>query len=158
MAVGIAGSTFFKQETQASLAPGETLALGGYTLEYVKLAEVPAQNHVKVMATVNVYRDRRLLGVITPEKDYHRNQPEPTTEVAIRTTLAEDLYVILAGWEADGALASFKVVINPLVVWLWIGGAVLTAGTTFALWPSAQEVRRRVFRLASSGMQSAPMG
>jgi cytochrome c-type biogenesis protein CcmF len=157
MAVGIVGSTFFKQETQASLAPGETLALGGYTLEYVKLAEVPAQNHVKVMATVNVYRDRRLLGVITPEKDYHRNQPEPTTEVAIRTT-PEDLYVILAGWEADGALASFKVVINPLVVWLWIGGVVLTAGTTFALWPSAQEVRRRVFRLASSGMQSAPMG
>jgi cytochrome c-type biogenesis protein CcmF len=158
MAVGIAGSTFFKQETQVSLAPGETLALGGYTLEYVKLAEVPAQDHTKVMATVNVYRDQRLLGVITPEKDYHRNQPEPTTEVAIRTTLAEDLYVILAGWEAGGEVASFKAVINPLVVWLWVGGVVLTAGTTFALWPSAREVRRRVSRLATARMGSAPTG
>ncbi|MFB0535016.1 MAG: heme lyase CcmF/NrfE family subunit [Anaerolineae bacterium] len=158
MAVGIVGSTFFKQETQASLAPGETLALGSYTLEYVKLAEVPAQNHTKVLATVNVYRDGRLLGVITPEKDYHHNQSEPTTEVAIRTTLAEDLYVILAGWEDGGAVASFKVIINPLVVWLWIGGAVLTAGTTFALWPSAQEVRRQVSRLATARVGSAPTG
>ncbi len=155
MAVGIVGSTFFKQETQASLAPGQTLTLGGYTLEYVKLAEVPAQNHTKVLATVNVYRGEQLLGVITPEKNYHRNQQEPTTEVAIRTTPAEDLYVILAGWEDGGTLASFKVVINPLVAWLWIGGVVLTAGTVFALWPSARAVRRRVSRPATSPTPSA---
>ncbi len=78
--------------------------------------------------------------------------------MAIRTTLAEDLYVILAGWEDGGAVASFKVIINPLVVWLWIGGAVLTAGTTFALWPSAQEVRRQVSRLATARVGSAPTG
>jgi cytochrome c-type biogenesis protein CcmF len=57
------------------------------------------------------------------------------TEVALRMNLLRDLYVVLASLEADG-LAAFQVLINPMVVWLWIGGGVLIVGTLVAAWPS----------------------
>ncbi|MDW7674720.1 MAG: cytochrome c-type biogenesis CcmF C-terminal domain-containing protein, partial [Bacillota bacterium] len=46
----------------------------------------------------------------------------------------EDLYITLAGWDADGTTA-LKVNVNPLIQWIWIGGYVLILGTLFALWP-----------------------
>ncbi len=60
------------------------------------------------------------------------------TEVALRSNLQEDLYVVLASLEADG-LAAFQVLINPLVIWLWIGGVVLILGTLIAGWPTRKQ-------------------
>ena len=52
----------------------------------------------------------------------------------------EHLYIVLASLEAAG-LAAFQVLINPLVVWLWIGGGVLILGTLVATWPSRKRGR-----------------
>jgi cytochrome c-type biogenesis protein CcmF len=71
---------------------------------------------------------------LLPEKYFHRSFEQPVTEVAIRSTLLEDLYVILVGWDEDGTTA-FKVLINPLVNWIWIGGIVLVLGGLIAFWP-----------------------
>jgi cytochrome c-type biogenesis protein CcmF len=73
-----------------------------------------------------------------PEKNFHWNVEQWVTEVAIRTTLKEDLYVILAGFAEDGS-ATFQILINPLVVWLWIGGGLLLLGTAVAIWPQEKE-------------------
>jgi cytochrome c-type biogenesis protein CcmF len=45
--------------------------------------------------------------------------------------------VVLAGWEDDGS-ASLMVFVNPMVIWLWMGGIVAVAGGLVALWPEAQ--------------------
>ena len=60
--------------------------------------------------------------------------------MAIHTTLLEDLYVVLAYWEDGGQLASFKAIVNPLVVWIWIGAGVLMLGTLVAVWPTPQRL------------------
>jgi cytochrome c-type biogenesis protein CcmF len=70
-----------------------------------------------------------------PDRRFYRNfERQPSTSVAIRTTPLEDLYVVVTGWEADGS-ASFMVFVNPLVIWLWLGGLVAVAGTLIAIWP-----------------------
>jgi cytochrome c-type biogenesis protein CcmF len=66
------------------------------------------------------------------------------TPPALFGSMKEDLYVLLGGWEADGSLATFKVFINPLVNWLWLGGLMFIFGTLVAAWPSAAEERRAV--------------
>jgi cytochrome c-type biogenesis protein CcmF len=63
--------------------------------------------------------------------------------VSIRYGLAEDLYVVLAGLEDEGNLAVFQVFVNPLVNWMWVGGALMILGTVVAAWPSAAESRAR---------------
>src|SRR5690348_5132055 len=49
------------------------------------------------------------------------------THVAISTTPLADVYVVLAATNQDGS-ASFRVFINPLVTWIWAGGAVIVIG------------------------------
>jgi cytochrome c-type biogenesis protein CcmF len=72
--------------------------------------------------------------VLRPEKRFYRRPEQPATEVAFRSTLGEDLYVILGSVD-DKKRATFQVYINPLVAWLWIGGFVLMAGTAIAIFP-----------------------
>ncbi len=71
---------------------------------------------------------------MVPQGYFHRSFEPPVTEVAIRSTRREDLYIILAGWEAMGETAAFQIVINPAVMWIWIGGGLLTVGGVVALW------------------------
>jgi cytochrome c-type biogenesis protein CcmF len=94
--------------------------------------------------------------MLTPEQRAYRQREETSTEVGIKRAWNEDLYVILAGIDdANGVVqgtnprpvTTFRVLINPLVPWLWFGGLIMAIGTLIALWPSAlppqQEPRRR---------------
>lgn len=70
------------------------------------------------------------------------------SEVGLRPGLLEDVYVVLAGWEDGGQTASFKVFVNPLMSWMWIGGLVMMLGVLVSAWPrrtaAAAEATRRV--------------
>jgi cytochrome c-type biogenesis protein CcmF len=134
MTVGVIGSTAFKVEQDASLKLGESMTVGGYRLTYDDLrSSVSGQKDI-VTAKVSVYRGDQYIDMLFPEKLLHRNYEQPVTEVAVRSTPVEDLYIILSGWD-DNKVASFKVFINPLVLWLWIGGGLLLLGGLIALWP-----------------------
>jgi cytochrome c-type biogenesis protein CcmF len=60
---------------------------------------------------------------------------------AVSTSLGEDLYVTLLASDATSGSVSLHVFVNPLVVWIWIGGAVVGIGAAFAAWPEARRVR-----------------
>ena len=73
---------------------------------------------------------------------YKRQDQQRTTEVAIRSTPREDLYVLYEGQNQEGT-AFFRAYVNPLVMWVWIGTCVLTLGTIVAMWPDRREKLRR---------------
>ncbi len=140
--VGITGSSAFKSEKLVTLEKGESLTIKGYELKYENFSSYPTQDRYVTAATLSVYRKGKKLGTLRPEKNLYRNQEQPTTEVAIRSTLVEDLYVILVQYEEDGR-ATFKVLINPLIVWIWIGGfVVLAGGAIVVMWPNKREKQR----------------
>ncbi len=58
----------------------------------------------------------------------------------MRTSLGEDLYVTLLASDPQTEAVTLHLFVNPLVVWIWIGGAIVGIGSTFAIWPE----RRRV--------------
>jgi cytochrome c-type biogenesis protein CcmF len=72
---------------------------------------------------------------------------DSTTGVALRSTPRDDLYVILAGWTQDGR-ATLRLLVNPLVMWMWVGGLVLSVGAIVAMLP---EARPRTARVPASG-------
>jgi cytochrome c-type biogenesis protein CcmF len=98
--------------------------------------------HEAFIAELKIQRHAKPLTTLYPEKRLYFAQNQPTTEVALRTSLFEDLYVILAGFEPS-RIATFKVFVNPLVAWMWMGGLVIVLGTIVAIWPE-----RRAPRLA----------
>jgi cytochrome c-type biogenesis protein CcmF len=68
---------------------------------------------------------------------YRKRENEPTTEVAIRRGFAEDVYIVLAGYDMQTQAATYQITINPLVNWIWFGFAVMAVGTGLALMPES---------------------
>lgn len=143
MAVGIIGSTIYQVEVTQTVSVGDTIKIGDYVLTYQGLREVQEGDTTVVYAEMPVTYKGKNIGSVKPEKIFYTYWEQPSTEVALKSSLKEDLYVILSGWEEGGQVATFKVDINPLVNVLWLGGYVLTFGTIFALWPGKSSVTPR---------------
>jgi cytochrome c-type biogenesis protein CcmF len=136
--VGITGSSAYKIERDVVLDPMEQTTVGDFTLRYETLESDLQPTHESIRAKVEVSRNGRHVTTLFPERRFYFAQNQPTTEVALRTSLLEDLYIILAGFEPSGT-ATFKVFVNPLVIWLWLGGLVMIVGTLIAIWPERRQ-------------------
>jgi cytochrome c-type biogenesis protein CcmF len=139
--IGIIGSQAYQSDVQVALAQGESVDVQGYTLTYRDYTyRQVEENGNKVLneAVVDVSRGGHRIATIQPKRNLYSNVQGAVTEVALRSNLAHDLYVVLASLDADG-LAAFQVIITPMVLWMWIGGLVLIAGTLIAAWPPARK-------------------
>ncbi|HLE02746.1 MAG TPA: cytochrome c-type biogenesis CcmF C-terminal domain-containing protein, partial [Dehalococcoidia bacterium] len=135
LALGVIGSSVYKAEAEVSLKPGEDFQVGKYTLKYEGMSTYPTEKKEVVSATIQVFNNGKPAGIMAPAKTFHVNYDTPVSEVAIRSTLLEDLYVILIGWDEIGGVAAFKALVNPLIAWMWIGGFLFILGTVIAIWP-----------------------
>jgi cytochrome c-type biogenesis protein CcmF len=93
-------------------------------------------------AVLDVYENGDYLGQLVPRIDYYYDSQQNMTIPGQRPTLRDDLYVLLVDWEpATAAGATFKVFVNPLVNWLWIGSFLFLAGVIVAAWPEKERER-----------------
>jgi cytochrome c-type biogenesis protein CcmF len=142
--LGFTGAAF-NRESQGRLERGDTMAVGDYRLVYEGHSETRNPLTIVIQSQLGVYRDARRLGTMWPEQRiyYKRQDNQRTSEVAIRSALHEDLYVLYEGHNQQGT-AFFRAYVNPLVMWIWIGSIVITVGTIIAMWPDRREKLRRV--------------
>lgn len=137
MAIGIIGIEVFQTETQGTIAQGERITLGDYSITYDSLAtfDTPDGRNV-ARSVVSVYKDNQYVGELHPRRDYYYESQQPMTIPGVRSTWEDDFYVLLVDWQpVSTAGATFKIYHNPLVNWLWLGGLVFILGTLVAAWP-----------------------
>jgi cytochrome c-type biogenesis protein CcmF len=135
LSLAIVGSSFYQQERQVMLKPGESVEIGPYGLTFQQIRERTAPGVRIVEAPLELRVEGGPRELLFPSKSFHRHfERQPSSGVVIRSTALEDLYIVLAGWEPDGS-ASFLIFLNPLVIWLWIGGLVVLVGSFVTLWP-----------------------
>ena len=139
LAIGIAASSLYSVDKEVSIKPGESIAINNYNLVYESKDSFQTAGKNVDTTTLSVYHQGKLIGQLTPEKYLQLSDQQGVTEVAIRSTLLEDLYVILLGFDADGTTA-FKVLVNPMVSWIWIGGVIFMLGGLVAFWPERQKL------------------
>ncbi|PLR79452.1 cytochrome C biogenesis protein [Bacillus sp. V3-13] len=132
IAIGVVASHAYPEEGLNTINQGESLSIGEYKLTFNKLAERMENGNGIVYADMSVDYKGQNIGKIHPEKIFYKTWPEPSTEVAIKSNWKQDLYVVLSSWETEDK-ATFQVMINPFVSWIWIGGAVMVLGTAIAL-------------------------
>ena len=137
--IGITG-TAFNQEHEQEMVAGDRMQLGPYTLRLRELTGTDNPNYASQHAELELYRGEKSLGLLRPERRFYKASRQPTTEVAIRPRLNEDIYVVFSGMtpktEQQQERAVISAHLNPLVNWIWIGGFVLVLGTLIALVPS----------------------
>jgi cytochrome c-type biogenesis protein CcmF len=155
MAIGILGINAFQIETQKSLSHDETIEVGGYTLRFDDLKQFPnmvngTEERYVNRAEISVFQNGKFITELYPRYDVYPDG-QPMTIPGVRSTLTDDLYVILVNWESSSAsLAPFKIYVNPLVNWLWIGALVFLIGILIAAWPEreTEAIPARVRRAA----------
>lgn len=137
--IGIVASAFFKTEVKKSVKEGESFQVGAYDLEYLGINTTETPHLESARARVEVRRGGKAIAMMEPAKLFYKRLQQPATAVAIRSTPAADLYVVLAGIDDQSGLATFQVFLTPLVFWLWAGGFIMALGTVIAMWPNVRE-------------------
>ncbi len=138
----------FKKETEVTLKPGQSADVRSpygedFRITHQGVSQYQVLNRYVTAASVDVTRNGKYVGTMKSEKRQYldsvgRPTFEPATEVAIRSNVMEDLYIVFAGSVQGTEEAVYKIVINPLVWWVWYGGMVLAFGGLITLWPGAQ--------------------
>lgn len=136
--VAVVGNEFFQQTTNVTLSRGESATLGGYELIYTGLESNRVSNRMEIGARIMVFDEKsgKQIGSIMPQRNLYDKTPDmPTSEVGLRMSPTEDVYVVLNGWSDQGESATFTIFINPLTIWMWVGGIVIVLGVLLAIWP-----------------------
>ena len=132
---GFAGDGF-KQEEQVLLKPGQQVTVGHYSVRHDSIQVTDDGQKQMITAHLTVFEDGSEIGKMYPAKWFFRKrEEEPTTEVAIRRGIAEDVYIVLPAFDLKDQSASLHVVVNPLVNWIWMGFGIMALGTGIALLP-----------------------
>jgi cytochrome c-type biogenesis protein CcmF len=137
--IGLAGAAF-NRDVQKDMRQGDTMQIGPYTLVLQGFDTRPEKNYTAQRILVEVLRDKKPMMMLYPEKRRFNTTVENGTMVAIYSTLKEDLYVVYPGNSPDTELPVLHAYLNPLVKWIWLGGAVVVFGTLVALLPNRRAV------------------
>ena len=137
LVVGAVGSSFYSTQRDLVMRPGDTSTLGDYTFRYLGVNHTTFTDREEDIAEFEVYSGDSYLGVMRPFRSFYPAFSMASTRGAIRSTPKEDFYIVPSEFNEDGQ-AVFRVLINPLVWWMWAAGPVLFAGLVFAAWPRRQ--------------------
>ena len=141
MFVGFTGHAFDK-EKEFSLMVGESDHVASYEFELIKMSEAERPNHYAWISELRVTdHTGQFVTILRPEKRvyFHKNpdvnKRQPHSELDIYSTMNKDIYSIFSAVDNENGVAFIKIMVNPLVRWVWIGGYILVIGTVIAMWP-----------------------
>jgi cytochrome c biogenesis factor len=144
--VGVAGSTILKVDAQGAVRLGQSLAVGEYRATPVRLQPgvVPGVGP-SWTATVEVAKDGHPVATLTPRLVIFQQNPfqgaQPIGVPALHSTPRQDIYVTLVEPSRDLGSVRLHVLVNPLLWWIWVGGAIVLLGGLVAFTPDARERR-----------------
>jgi cytochrome c-type biogenesis protein CcmF len=146
-------------EHEATVVPGQKYEVGGYTLTYrgPRMEVDPAKR--MIFADLDVERNGRNLGRISPARFIYTRAQQPTTEVGLMRGLRDDLYLVVGIMDPQTKRATLRFHVNPLVSWVWLGVFVLLGGAGMSLWPEVKlrEVGVWGYLRASAGVATTMM-
>ena len=146
MFLGLAGSAFNSSE-ERELSFGDTVQKGSLRIVSQGDSQDTKPEYDTDYALLDVYQGNKLLTKLSPERRVYypdTDHAQASTMVAIHSTLARDLYVVFEGRNPDTGKPIVRIILNPLVNWIWIGVGIIIFGTLIALMPSLQPAARRV--------------
>ncbi|MBI5600548.1 MAG: heme lyase CcmF/NrfE family subunit [Gemmatimonadetes bacterium] len=133
--LGVAASSTFKQEQEATLRPGESITVAGHTLRFKAAWGREEPQRQVIGATMEWMDGDRVRATIEPRMNYYPTQEAPVPTPDVKSTLRGDIYLNLMAFKPDGSNVTVKVIWEPLVPWIWLGGFVLCLGALIGVLP-----------------------
>src|ERR1700738_4172550 len=139
--IGIVG-TPFNREAEKEMGYGDKMSLGPYTLVCQSYTQEYNENYSSEWAIINVLKGGKQIGTMYPERRFYKASQQAQTIPRIRSTAAEDLYLVYEGLNPDTGRPIIKAHRNRLGMWVGVGVWIVIVGTGVALIPNAQAAVR----------------
>ena len=139
VALGVVGTSFFNIQRDVALAPGESVTVREYQVRYLGTTEEFKGNRTEYLSRFEVYENGEFAYFLEPGRHFYPSFNMASTRAAIHSTPVEDLYVVPSENMEDGGVG-VRILVNPLIWWMWVAGPVMVAGTIIALWPQPARI------------------
>ena len=136
IAVAIAASSVYRSETEMTIREGSTKSFMGYDITYTGTERLDEPHRWSRVARFDIAKDGDDLGQAEPRLNHYKKMNQAIGTPTVMSGLDEDLYLSLVQVDPEGKMASLSVVVEPLVIWLWVGGGVMLLGCIIAGWPT----------------------
>ncbi|MGY8636966.1 heme lyase CcmF/NrfE family subunit [Bradyrhizobium sp. 14AA] len=130
--IGIVCETTWNSEYIATMKQSDVAHVAGYDVKLDGLFQRQGPNYREMIAEFNVSRDGETLSVMTPSKRSFTTRGSSTTEAALLTRGASQLYISLGDANAEGAIA-VRIYHKPLVLLIWWGPVLMAFGGVLSL-------------------------
>jgi cytochrome c-type biogenesis protein CcmF len=130
--VALAASQSYATERQLTLQPGDTASVGGHQLELVDIVNEETDRGEVTKVQIRVDGGQ----IYEPAQTLFTNGSQSIGTPSVRTSLTEDVYLaLLPGTDFSANRVVLRVIVQPLIAWLWAGGLLMFAGTFLAAFP-----------------------
>ena len=141
IATGVMGSSVYKEHLDdVVMSPNQSVQVQAYTLTYTGYTTTGTNTAMALTASFDIKRGDKLVGTLYPALNY-RISGNNTAEAAVRSTLADDVYISIYAVNNETREVGAVIMVNPLVTWIWIGGVILFLG---GLWAFSSPAKKTV--------------
>jgi cytochrome c-type biogenesis protein CcmF len=144
---GIAASSTFKSEREVTLARGETVTVAGMTVRLDEVWGRQEPQRFSVGTDLSIVRNGKVVGRMEPRQHFYPSSEQPIPTPAVKSSARRDVYVNLMAFANDGSSATIHVFVEPMVSWIWAGGAVVCLGALVGLWPARKRAPEPVVQV-----------
>jgi len=136
-AAAITVSSAFAHQAEVALSRGQSARFAGYTLTYRGERAVRQPQRSVFIAEIGATKGGRSYGVLHPSVNVYPSDPnDPIGTPSIHYGAFHDLYATVLGFGPGGGSAVLRFFLNPGVIWVWVGGAIVACGGLVAAWPT----------------------
>ncbi|MYM62088.1 heme lyase CcmF/NrfE family subunit [Pseudomaricurvus sp. HS19] len=130
--LGATLTTIYSDHRDLRMAPGQTVEQGGYEYVFLGANKMRGPNYIADVGKVELYKNGKLVDVLTPEKRRYLSGGNLMTEVGINPGFWRDLYVAM-GEPLDNGAWAVRVHYKPFVRWIWLGAIFMAVGGMMAI-------------------------
>ncbi len=130
--IGIVCETTWNSESIASMQPKDVVTVGGYQVRLDDVTQQQGPNYREAVSHFTVMLDGKTVGVLTPSKRNFAARQMSTTEAALLTRGASQIYISLGDAHTDGSVA-VRIYHKPLVLLIWFGPVIMAFGGLLSL-------------------------
>jgi cytochrome c-type biogenesis protein CcmF len=136
MIAAIAVSSSEGVSSEVSLRAGESTTLEEYTITFEGARRVEEPHRESMIADMVVASGGREIARLAPSMNQYFTQRQPIGTPDVLTRFSEDVYLSIGSIDVSRQVLGLRVLVNPMVGWIWIATGIMALGGLLAVWPA----------------------
>lgn len=141
--MGVAGTSFLSVEKDVAMQTGNSVHVQGYDFHLQGFDHIVGANYDATQATVVVSQQGNKIATLYPQKRDYVVTMMPMTEVGLKASLWQDIYIAL-GDPIDDKSWAVRIYVKPMVRWMWLGALIMALGALVCMMDKRYRIKKHI--------------